>query len=569
MAGYRQWTWWLIAAACGVGGAGCSSSDSDDEMASGTRNSAAGGSAVPSYASGGAATSGGIASAGTGSNFSGATADYESGNESASAGASNEGDNYEPVGTNPFVIVGHDPLSTFGADVDTASYDIFRRDIGYGILPDPASVRLEEYVNFFAYDYPAPALDGEHPFSISLAAAPSLFEYDTRILRIGIQGALPPLAEKKPANLVFLVDTSGSMQSAEKLPLVQRVLSGAVDVLEPTDKISIVTYAGSTEVKLQPTAVADAETIKSVIAGLSAAGSTAGAAGIDLAYEQAQAGFIEGGINHVILCTDGDFNVGPYSTPELLELIVEKRKSGVTLTTLGFGIGNLNDAMMEAVSDAGNGIYSVIASSEQADDYVSNKLLSTLVHIAKDMKIQVEFNPAEVYAYRLLGYEDRAIADNDFRNDIVDAGEVGAGHRVTALYELVLNGHELPSVTGAPAPEDGTAYDGVTEVSPDDLVLVKVRYKSPGAAEADPAYEVQNTLAPAAVAETWADLDADFQWALALSSFAEILKDSPYAVPERLPQIETIIQRPAHAEKADRAEFVGLFAQAKGLLAAP
>ncbi len=564
MVGRNQWLWGLMVAGFGLG---CSSSD--DAMSDGSGANAYYTGSGASTGSGGSSSIG--SSAGTGSIGAVPTvsgeADYDNGVTGA-AGA-DQGNNYEPVGTNPFVIVGHDPLSTFGADVDTASYDIFRQTVGGGSLPNPDSVRLEEYVNYFAYDYPAPAIDAEHPFSISLAAAPSIFEYDTRILRIGIQGALPPPEAKKPANLVFLVDTSGSMQSDDKLPLVQRVLSGAVDILDPTDTISIVTYAGSTEVRLEPTPAADADTIKAVINSLTSGGSTAGAAGIDLAYEQAQAGFINGGINHVILCTDGDFNVGPYSTEELLALITEKRTSGVTLTTLGFGIGNLNDVMMEAVSDAGNGIYSVIATQTQADDYVQNRLLSTLVHIAKDMKIQAEFNPTQVYAYRLLGYEDRAIADNDFRNDIVDAGEVGAGHRVTALYELVLTGHELPQVTGAPAAEDGAAYDGVTEVAADDLVLVKVRYKRPGAVETDTALEVQSSLAPSDVADSWVDLDADFQWALAIASFAEILKESPYAAPDRLPQIESIIQRPAHAEKSDRSEFIGLFARAQELLASP
>ncbi|HEV8245083.1 MAG TPA: YfbK domain-containing protein, partial [Polyangiaceae bacterium] len=353
-----------------------------------------------------------------------------------------------------------------------------------------------------------------------------------------------------------------------KLPLVQQVLTDAVDVLDPSDTISIVTYAGSTAVRLEPTPVADAATIKGVIESLTAGGSTAGAAGIDLAYEQAQAGFIDGGINHVILCTDGDFNVGPYSTNELLNLIIEKRKTGVTLTTLGFGSGNLNDAMMEAVSDAGNGIYSVISSSAQAQDYAQNRLLNTLVRIAKDMKIQVEFNPANVYAYRLLGYEDRAIADSDFRNDIVDAGEVGAGHRVTALYELVLTGHSLPDVTGAPVAEDGASYDGPVEVPSDDLVLVKVRYKHPDALDSDPALEVQSTLTPSDIAADNSTLDADFQWALGVASFAEILKESPYAVPSRLPVVEALVKRPVHASKPDRSEFVGLFSQAKPLIEA-
>lgn len=477
---------------------------------------------------------------------------------------SNEGDKYTAPGTQPFVYTAHDPLSTFAVDVDTASYDLFRRDVNLGIRPQPASVRLEEYVNNFEYDYPAPEDGDEHPFAIALAAGPSVFDRDTVMLRVGIQG-MPPPNEKKPANLVFLVDVSGSMMSADKLPLAQQVLMETIGILDPTDTISIVTYAGSTAVRLGPTPASERGTIEDVIGSLQASGGTAGGAGLNLAYEQAARGFVEGGINHVILCTDGDFNIGPSSNKELLALIRDKRESGVTLTVLGFGIGNLNDSMMEAISNAGNGIYGVISSPQQASEYVANKMLSTLVHIAKDMKIQVEFNPEEVVAYRLLGYENRALADDDFRDDAVDAGEIGAGHRVTALYELVLRGGDVPVPEGAPKAIDGDTFDGETEVDASDLVLVKVRYKTPGASESDAAFEVAATLAPEAIAEGISDLDLDFQWALGVASFAEILKGSPYADPARLETIETIIQRPGHLEYADRAEFVQLFQKAQSL----
>lgn len=479
----------------------------------------------------------------------------------------NAGDHYQSVGTNPFVIAAHDPLSTFAADVDTASYDIFRRDVGYGLLPVPASVRLEEYVNYFAYDYPAPAEDAEHPFALALGAAQNPFRDDTLLLRVGIQGKLPPPWQKKPANLVFLVDVSGSMLAANKLPLVQQVLTETLGVLDPTDTISIVTYAGSTEVRLGPTPVAQSQVIVPVIEGLSAGGSTAGGAGITLAYEQAQAGFIEGGLNHVLLCTDGDFNVGLSSTEELVKLIVEKRKTGITLTALGFGIGNLNDAMMEAISNHGNGIYGVIGSSEQATRYVQERMLSTLVHIAKDMKIQVEFNPEQVYAYRLLGYENRAIADDDFRNDVIDAGDVGAGHRVTALYELVLAGGAIPEVAGAPEPEDGALYDGVVEVGAEELARVKIRYKTPGALESDPAFEVGAAVPIRAATLTHLELDADFRWAIAVAAFSEILKESPYAVPDRLSTIRQLVSAAEYAADPDKAEFVTLFDAAGTLLA--
>ena len=465
---------------------------------------------------------------------------------------------------NPFVAVEHDPLSTFAVDVDTASYDIFRRDVQNGSLPSAATVRLEEFINYFDYDYPAPEAGAEQPFSISLAAAPSLFDTGTTLLRVGIQGEKPPEFEKKPANLVFLVDVSGSMQSPEKLPLVQSVLTQALDVLEPEDTVSVVTYAAGTGVALEPTPVSESEQIAGVIQGLSAGGSTNGAGGIQLAYEQARQAFIEGGINHVVLCTDGDFNVGVSDTRGLIDLIEEERRSGVTFTALGFGAEN-NDAMMEAVSNAGNGMYGVIANEDQATDYVYDRLLHNLTLIAKDVKIQVEFNPEFVTAYRLLGYENRAIADQDFRDDTVDAGEIGAEHRVTALYELVLAGGDVPDIEGAPAVEDGDAYEGVPEVKDTDLVFVKVRYKDVDATEDDAAYEVGVGLAPADVAEEAADLDEDFQWAMGVATFAEVLKGSPYASQELLPAIKELIEPQAERD-ADRMEFNTLFDSAVSLM---
>ena len=338
-----------------------------------------------------------------------------------------------PVGTNPFTVTAFDPLSTFAADVDTASYDIFRRILAEGALPSADWVRLEEFVNYFEYGYPAPAHDAEVPFSISLAAAPNLLDRDTVVLHVGIQGKAAPPFEKRPANLVFLVDVSGSMGGADKLPLVRELLRLTLDELDPTDTISIVTYASDTGVRLSPTPVSDRATIEDVIYDLTAGGSTAGGAGINLAYEQAEAAFLEGGINHVLLCTDGDFNVGISNTADLVALIEEKRETGITFTALGFGLDNLNDGMMEAITNAGNGVYGVITDSDQAARYVHERLLQGMTYIAKDMKLQIEFNPNEVYAYRLLGYENRAIADELFRDDTVDAGEVGAGHRVTAL----------------------------------------------------------------------------------------------------------------------------------------
>jgi Ca-activated chloride channel family protein len=560
----------------GCSGAGTASSD--DAAGSGTNRNAPSGSG----ASGGSSASGtgGALSAGRGG--SAGSSPIASGGGSGGSGGSGTagtslgglpeaddaevpGDRYDAPGTQPFVMTAHDPLSTFAADVDTASYDIFRRDANDGRLSDPASVRLEEYVNSFRYSYPAPEASAGEPFAIHLAAAPSLYDTGTLLFRVGIQGKV---AEPAPANLVYLVDVSGSMSAADKLPLVKVVMTESLKVLQPTDLVSIVTYAGSTTVALAPTLVSDADSILPVIESLTAGGSTAGASGIDLAYEQAEAAYIEDGINHVVMCTDGDFNVGPYTNTELISLIEQKRTTGVTLTALGFGYGNLNDSMMEAVSNAGNGMYAVISNEDHAIEYANDQLLSTMIHIAKDMKIQVEFNPEHVVAYRLLGYENRAIADDQFRDDTVDAGEVGAGHRVTALYEIVPSSVDVPTAEGAPDPEDGDPYDGDVEVDLLDLVLVKVRYKEPGAAEEDPAFEVAESLPVADAATSYADLDADFRWAYAVASFAEVLKESPYARTEHLEGIARIVEAEAEGKTGDRAEFATLFTIARPMIEA-
>jgi Ca-activated chloride channel family protein len=483
----------------------------------------------------------------------------------------NAGDKYRAVGTNPFVTTSYDPLSTFAVDVDTASYDIFRRDVNFGTLPQPASVRLEEYVNDFSYDYPAPTAADPNPFTISLGAAAGVFDRGTALLRVGIRALDPPPPdEKRPTNLVFLVDVSGSMHSDDKLPLVQRILRDTLEILAPTDTVSIVSYAGDTQVRLEPTPVSQSARIVAVIDGLNAAGSTAGAAGLTLAYQQAHAAYIDGGINHILLCTDGDFNVGPATTDQLLAIVKQERDSGVTLTALGFGIGNLNDQMMEAVSDAGNGVYGMISSPTQADRYASERMLSTLVHVANNMKVQVQFNASRVAAYRLLGYEDRAVADTDFRNDKVDGGEVGAGHHVTALYELVLTGQAVPTPTGAPDVLEGPPVTGLTPdvpVAADDVVRVSVRYQAIGEANDAAAHEVAVGLPAAALGADLAAADADLRWAASVAAFAEILKHSPFADRNALPVIEAVAAEQAGRD-TDRAEFARLFAKAKPLLAA-
>jgi Ca-activated chloride channel family protein len=465
------------------------------------------------------------------------------------------GDSYEYVGTNPFVMTVHDPLSTFGVDVDTASYDIFRRDAVVLRLPDPNSVRVEEYINFFRYQYPAPTVgETEHPFHIDLAAAPNVLERDTHILRVGLQAAEVAAEDKKPANLVFLIDRSGSMGGSDRLPLVKLMLIETLELLEPTDMVTIVTYASGAEVTLEPTQVAEKDLIVSTINSLVASGATAGGAGIQLAYGQAEAVYIEGGLNHVILCTDGDFNVGA-TGDELISLIEEKRETGITFTALGFGSGNLNDAMLEATSNAGNGVYGVIASEQQARQYVEERMLSNLQYVAKDVKVQVEFNPDLVSSYRLIGYENRDIDDDDFDDDKVDAGEIGAGHQVTALYEMVLAGSALPDTQGAPEVDDGDPYAGPVEVDIGELVLVKVRYKPMDAAAEDPAIEVRASLD--SVAGDLVAADEDLRWAIALAAFAELVKGSPFADDTQLDQINGIFAEQQSLDAA-REEFYDL-----------
>ncbi|HEY6724700.1 MAG TPA: von Willebrand factor type A domain-containing protein [Polyangiaceae bacterium] len=519
-----------------------------------------------------AATSSGSGGTGGGAN-AGAPIPGEEDDLAAAGAAGAGGSPGDPVtqgppevfATNPFVVARHDPLSTFAADVDTASYDAFRSYALSNLVPDPTRVRLEDFVNYFDYGYDAPASDGELPFSIELATAPNPYTSGTKLLRVGIQGKQAPPLERKPTNLVFLVDVSGSMQSPEKLPLVKQVLSETVGILNAQDTISIVTYAGSTGVRLPPTPVSNSELILAEINGLDASGSTAGAAGLDLAYQQAEAGFLEEGLNHIILCTDGDFNVGPSTTEELVERVEEQRRGGVTLTVLGFGAGN-NDALMEGISNAGNGVYGNITDSEQASRYVEERLLTTLVHIAKDVKLQIEFNSSLVYAYRLLGYENRAIVDDEFRDDTVDAGEIGSGHRVTALYELSVDDGTIPAAVDAPDTQNGSAYTGAVEVDSEDWVLVKVRFKEPGASESDPAKEVALSLGAGALAGNLDESDADFRWAVAVAGVAELLKRSPYAPVNHLDTIEALLNDEAFADDPDKQEFIQLFQNVRAQL---
>jgi len=341
---------------------------------------------------------------------------------------------YDGRPVSPVRMVADEPVSTFSVDVDTGSYANVRRMLTDGQAPPAEAVRTEEMLNYFRYDYARPA-DRARPFSVTTDMSTTPWNPNSRLLRIGIRGYDLERSQRPAANLVFLVDVSGSMSTQDKLPLVKTALADLAGRLGPRDRVSIVTYAGNTRVALEPTN--DPARIRSVLASLESGGSTAGASGLQLAYATARAARIRDGINRIILATDGDFNVGVSSTEELEQMVKRNRDDGITLTAMGFGTGNYNEAMMERIADVGNGNYSYIDSAIEAQKVLDDELQSTLFTIAKDVKIQIEFNPAYVSQYRLIGYENRALREQDFNNDRVDAGDIGAGHQVTALYEIV------------------------------------------------------------------------------------------------------------------------------------
>ncbi|MCM8557834.1 vWA domain-containing protein [Sphingomicrobium sediminis] len=379
---------------------------------------------------------------------------------------------YEGEEVSDVMRVADSPVSTFSADVDTASYSNARRFLMDGNMPPSASVRTEEFLNYFRYDYPLPE-NRLQPFSVSLDSAITPWNIDTHLMRVGIRGYDLPRADRPVANLTFLIDVSGSMSSGDKIDLVRYSLKQLAERLRPDDRVSIVVYAGASGLVLEPTA--DKDAVHAALDCMRAGGSTAGAAGLELAYQTARSSFVEGGINRVILATDGDFNVGITQDDRLTDFIEAQRDSGITLTVLGYGRGNLNDSMMEKLTNAGNGNYGYVDSKMEADKILGQELSSTLFTIAGDVKFQVEFNPAVIAEYRLIGYENRALAEEDFDNDAVDAGDIGAGHQVTALYEVVLVGREgwLPE----------RRYGEASPRTPDwgaEAAYVKLRYKLPG-----------------------------------------------------------------------------------------
>jgi Ca-activated chloride channel family protein len=424
---------------------------------------------------------------------------------------------YDGKEVSPVHLASRDPVSTFSFDVDTGAYANSRRFITQGQLPPSDAVRSEELINYFRYDYPLPATR-DTPFSVTTDVAVTPWNPATRLLRIGLRGYDLPRESRPPANLVFLVDVSGSMAPADKLPLVRTALAGLADELSPRDKVSIVVYAGAAGLVLPATH--DKRDILSALERLNAGGSTAGGAGLQLAYQVARDNFVPGGVNRILLATDGDFNVGVTDTKALISMVEKERDAGITLTTLGFGEGNYNEALMEQVADHGNGNYAYIDSALEARKVLAEQMSSTLFTIAKDVKIQVEFNPAQVSQYRLIGYENRALREEDFDNDRVDAGEIGASHQVTAIYEIVPAGARgwvaERRYGDGPAAEPGSARGS-------ELAFVKLRYKLP---DGDTSRLIERAV-PASLLATAATPRGDMAFATAVAAFGQKLRGDP------------------------------------------
>ena len=418
---------------------------------------------------------------------------------------------YANAAPNSVHVVAEDPVSTFSIDVDTASYAVVRNSLKQGYLPNPDAVRVEEMVNYFPYAYPAP--EGDTPFQTTVSVVQTPWNPGTQLVHIGIQGALPAVEDRPPLDLVFLIDTSGSMNHASKLPLLKQSFALMLGQLRPTDQVAIVTYAGSAGQVLEPTAASERDVILSALNRLDAGGSTAGQAGLQQAYAVARDMTEDGDVSRVILATDGDFNVG-LSDPEALKTyIAQERESGTYLSVLGFGRGNLDDATMQALAQNGNGTAAYIDTLSEAQKVLVDQLTGALFPIADDVKIQVEFNPAQVAEYRLIGYETRILRREDFNNDKVDAGEIGAGHSVTALYEITPVGSDA-RLTGPLRYGTQPAADGSEE-----LGFLRLRYKAPG--------ETVSNLIETPIT---ADLPpmADTGFAAAIAGFGQLLRDDTY-----------------------------------------
>lgn len=468
-------------------------------------------------------------------------------------------ENYDGVVDNPIKSVASEPVSTFALDVDTGAYSNVRRFLRDGELPPKDAVRVEELVNYFTYT----DVDAEagHPFAVQTEISAAPWNAQNYLLRLRIKATDMAAASLPPANLVFLVDVSGSMQDKNKLPLVQSSLLALVNEMRAEDTISLVVYAGRTQVELAPTSGANKTEIRSAISRLTAGGSTAGGAAIELAYEQAQKAFKKNGINRILLATDGDFNVGITNIDHLKRLVERKRDSGISLTTLGFGTGNYNDALMEQIADVGNGNYAYIDSADEARKVLITEMSSTFNIVAKDTKIQVEFNPATIAEYRLIGYENRLLNAEDFNNDKIDAGDVGAGKSVTALYEL--------TPVGAKTAVDPMRYDeNKTKAAPvknaEELAFLKLRYKPKGS---EKSVLIEKPIMKRDVIASLSKTSADYQFSAAVAGFGQLLRGGNYT---KTMEMKDVIQLAKQGKANDphgyRSEFIRLAELADSLL---
>lgn len=464
--------------------------------------------------------------------------DYASYNDHG-APAPTSGEQYAEVVENDYIDTSAENTSTFSIDVDTASYTLMRRDLNDDRLPQKEGVRPEEYINYFDYRYAEPS--GDDPFSINLEVAPSRFGADRHLMRVGLKGKELHVEDIKPTNLVFLIDVSGSMQSEEKLPLVKKSLYTLIDHLRPSDTVGIVVYAGDDRVVLKPTEVRDRKAITRAIENLDGGGSTNAEAGIVRAYQLAEAAKIEGGNNRVVLLTDGDFNVGR-SGDELIALIDQYRAKEISLTCMGYGLGNYNDYNMEGLSNRGNGNYFYVDSLQEAERVFGSELASTLEVIAADVKIQVEFNAEAVKSYRLIGYENRLLENEDFEDDAKDAGEIGPGHTVTAYYELEL----MPEA-------DEQAV----------LSEVRLRYKSQYGQESQ---LLTRTIKRAAMQGEFAAASSDFRFGAAVAEFSEILRQSKHVAEPDLAAVASEARAAAPSPDAKQAELFTLIDKAQTLM---
>ena len=460
---------------------------------------------------------------------------------------------YQKTETNSVKSVGQEPVSTFSIDVDTGSYTNVRRFLNEGGLPPKDAVRVEEMVNYFDYQYPNPTT--AHPFSVNTETVDSPWQANAKVIRIGIKAKDIDSKQLPPVNLVFLVDISGSMSDQNKLPLVKKTLKLLTEQLRAQDQVTLITYADGEKMVLEPTLGSNKSKILAAIDTLQAGGATAGEQAIQMAYKSAQKSFVKNGINRILLATDGDFNVGITDFDTLKNMVAEKRKSGISLSTFGYGSGNYDEQLMEQLADAGDGNYSYIDNEKEAKKVLQRQLSSTLATVAQDVKIQVEFNPATVKEYRLIGYENRMLKNEDFNNDKVDAGDIGAGHTVTALYEIIPVGQK------GWLSDSRYANQPASEKNASEYAFVNLRYKQPGQSKS---ILLNQPVKVGSKALNQASTDTRF--ALAVAAYGQQLRSPEY---NGTMQWSDIIELAQSAQKPDafglRAEFIDLIKKAKKL----